>query len=96
MDEIHWTDTALKDLDDIGSYIALDSPRSAENTVRRIAETVAALAYHPRMGRIGRDRTTREIVVQATPYIAVYRLRERIEIITIFHAARKWPENFPD
>jgi toxin ParE1/3/4 len=62
--------------------------------VRRIVETVAALAFHPKMGRVGRDETTRELVVIGTPYIAVYRLRERIEIITIFHAARKWPDSF--
>jgi addiction module RelE/StbE family toxin len=94
MDELFWTETARQDLNDIGSYIALDSPRSAENVVRRIVETVGLLTYHPKIGRIGRDETTREIVVRATPYIVVYRLRERIEIITIFHAARKWPESF--
>jgi toxin ParE1/3/4 len=94
MDELAWTDVALQDLDDIASYIVLDSPRSAEKVVRRIVETVAALAYHPKMGRAGRDGSTRELVVSGTPYIAVYRLRERIEIITIFHSARKWPESF--
>lgn len=94
MDEIHWTETALQDLDDIGSYIALDSPRSAETVVRRIVETVAALAYHPRMGRVGRVERTRELVVSGTPYLAVYRLRERVEIVTIFHASRKWPDSF--
>ena len=94
MDEIHWTDTALQDLESIGIYISADSPRSAENVVRRVVETVAALAYQPQMGRPGRDVSTREVLVRGTPYIAVYRLRERIEIITIFHAARKWPEAF--
>jgi toxin ParE1/3/4 len=94
MDELVWTEPALQDLDDIGSYIALDSPRSAEKVVRRIVETVAALAYHPKMGRVGRDPTTRELVVSGTPYITVYRLRERIEIIAVFHAARKWPDSF--
>jgi toxin ParE1/3/4 len=94
MDEIVWTDDALQDLGEIGSYIALDSPKAAETVVRRIVETVSALAFHPRLGRVGRDATTREMVVHGTPYIAVYRLRERIEIITIFHAARKWPERF--
>lgn len=94
MDDVFWTEMALQDLDDIGTYIALDSPRSAESVVRRIVETIAALAYQPRMGRIGRDETTREIVVRGTPYIAVYRLRERIEIISIFHSSRKWPDAF--
>ncbi len=94
MDEIYWTDTALQDLDDIGSYIAADSPRSAEAVIRRIVETTAVLVYQPRMGRVGRDPSTREITVRGTPYIAVYRLRERIEIVTIFHSARKWPDAF--
>jgi toxin ParE1/3/4 len=67
MDEIYWTDAALEDLNDIGTYIAADSPRSAEGVVRRIVETVAALAYQPRMGRIGRDESTREILVRGTP-----------------------------
>ena len=70
MDEIVWTEPALQVLDDIGSYIALDSPRAAEGVVRRIVETVAALSYHPRMGRVGRDVSTREMVVVGTPYIA--------------------------
>jgi addiction module RelE/StbE family toxin len=94
MDDVFWTDTALQDIEDIGSYIAADSPRSAENVIRRIVETVAALGYQPRMGRPGRDPSTRELVVQGTPYIAVYRLRERIEIVTIFHSSRKWPDSF--
>lgn len=94
MDEIVWTDDALQDLSDIGSYIALDSPKAAQSVVRRIVETIAALAFHPKLGRVGRDPATRELVVTGTPYIAVYRLRERIEIITIFHAARKWPDSF--
>lgn len=62
--------------------------------MRRIVETVSALAYYPKMGRPGRDESTRELVVSGTPYIAVYRLRERVDVITIFHAARKWPEHF--
>lgn len=94
MDEVHWTDTALQDLSSIGAYIAADSPRSAEAVIRRIVETVGALIYQPRMGRVGRDESTREIVVRGTPYIVVYRLRERIEIVTVFHTSRKWPESF--
>lgn len=94
MDEIAWTEPALQNLDDIGDYIALDNPRAAENVVRRIVETVAALAYHPRMGRAGLVAPTRELIVSGTPYIVVYRLRERIEIIAIFHGARKWPSSF--
>lgn len=91
MDELHWTETALSDLDEIGAYIADDNPRAAETVVRRIVETVAALAHHPRLGPENDDGRTRRLIVSGTPYVAIYRLRERIEVLTIFHAARKWP-----
>ena len=66
MDEIVWTEPALQDLDDIGSYIALDSTRSAEKVVA-VSSRPAAPAYHPQMGRAGRDPTTRELIVSGTP-----------------------------
>jgi toxin ParE1/3/4 len=47
VDEILWTEEALQDLEEIGSYIALDSPRAAEKAVRRIIETIGALAFSP-------------------------------------------------
>ena len=49
MDDIVWTDDALQDLEDIAAYIALDNPKAAENTVRRIGEVVASwsLATRP-------------------------------------------------
>jgi len=94
MDDIVWTEDALQDLDDIAAYIALDNPKAAENIVRRIGEVVASLSFFPRIGRAGRIADTRELVIDDTPYIAVYRLRDRIEVLSIYHGARKWPESF--
>ncbi len=94
MDELRWTQTAVQDLDDIGSYIAGDSPRSAEAIVRRLVEAAAFLAYHAEIGRLGRVAGTRELVVAGTPYIIVYRVKATIEILTILHTARKWPDRF--
>ncbi|MCQ1569825.1 type II toxin-antitoxin system RelE/ParE family toxin [Neorhizobium galegae] len=52
MDELVWLEEALQDLDEIGSYIALDNPHAAENVVRRIVEAVSMLAWHPKVGRL--------------------------------------------
>jgi toxin ParE1/3/4 len=47
------------------------------------------------MGRTGRVRGTRELVVTGTRYLAVCRVRPRhIEIIAVRHAARRWPKRF--
>ena len=47
--------------------------------------------------RAGRDefRGTHELVVSGTPYLVPYRVRgETVEILHVFHSARKWPEKF--
>lgn len=79
MNEIVWLRDALQDLDDIGSYIALDNERAAAYIVRRIVEAVAVLSWHPKLGRLLADGETRRLTITGTPYIAFYRLRERIE-----------------
>ncbi|WP_116654080.1 type II toxin-antitoxin system RelE/ParE family toxin [Pelagibacterium sediminicola] len=96
MNEIVWLRDALQDLDDIGSYIALDNERAAAHIVRRIVEAVAVLSWHPKLGRLLADGETRRLTITGTPYIAFYRLRERIEILAIFHAARRFPDTFRD
>jgi toxin ParE1/3/4 len=93
MDEIVWLDEALQDLERIGSYIAEHNPKAAENVIRSIVEAVSALSRHPKLGRPLADGDTRRLTISNTPYIAFYRLRETIEILAIFHAARRWPDH---
>jgi len=93
MDEIVWLEDALRDLDHIGTYIASENPSAAENIVRRIVEAVSILAWHPKLGRVMEDGDTRRLTIGQTPYLAFYRLRERVEILAIFHASRKWPDH---
>ena len=92
MDEVVWTNRARRNLNDIGEYIAQDDPAAAQRTIRRIIEQVAALSFYPRIGREGRVENTRELVIVDTPYIAVYRIKGRIEILLIRHPAQRWPE----
>jgi toxin ParE1/3/4 len=93
MDEIVWLEEALRDLDGIGSYITMDNPRAAESIVRRIMEAISILSWHPKVGRLTADGDTRRLTISGTPYIAFYRIRERVEILAIFHTARKWPDH---
>ena len=45
------------------------------------------------MGRPGRVPGTREHMVTGTPYLLPYRVRDGVvEVLRVFHAARKWPE----
>ena len=76
-------------------FIAQDSPAAAERIVLRIVQAVERLKSHPAMGRPGRVAGTRELIVSGTPYIVPYRIRgNAVEIIRVFHSARKWPKQF--
>ena len=92
---IRWTAPALRDLEAIGDYIARDNPAAADRVVLRILDQTEFLAAHPDIGRPGRIAETRELVITDTPYIVPYRLRgAEIEVLAVFHGARKWPEGF--
>jgi toxin ParE1/3/4 len=92
---VSWTRPAARDLELIGDYIARENPRAAYRTVRRIRDRARDLADHPFLGRQGRIADTRELIVASTPFIVVYRVgKDRIEIVAVFHAARRWPTSF--
>ena len=92
---VRWLRRALRNLDEEAEYIGRDNPDAAARIVQRIAASVDRLGTHPSSGRPGRVPGTRELVVTGTPYIVPYRVRgETVEILRVFHAARKWPEKF--
>ena len=92
MKRIRWTERALRRLDQIGAFIEKDNPTAAAQVVVRIVSVVDNLAEHPAMGRVGRVRGTRELVLADIPYIIPYRVvGDEIEILTVMHAAQRWP-----
>jgi toxin ParE1/3/4 len=47
------------------------------------------------MGRPGRVPGTRELVIPGTRFIVPYRLQgNTIQVLRVFHGARRWPERF--
>ncbi|MGO9061921.1 MAG: type II toxin-antitoxin system RelE/ParE family toxin [Candidatus Binataceae bacterium] len=93
--QVRWLKRALKNLDEEAQYIARDDPEAAAQIVERIATSVDRLATHPASGRPGRVAGTRELMVNGTPYLVPYRVRgETVEILRVFHGARKWPKEF--
>ena len=92
---IVWTAPALREIEAIGDYIALESPRASARIVTRVFDRVDTLADHPEIGRPGRIPGTRELVITNTPFIVPYRLRgDQIEVLSVFHGARRWPDSF--
>ena len=80
-------------LEDIYERIAADDPDAAPRVIERFRIAVERLQEFPMIGRPGRVEGTRELVVPDTPYLVPYRVRgHAVEILRVFHGARKWPK----
>jgi toxin ParE1/3/4 len=90
--KVEWHPRALADLDELMVYIAADDLEAAYRTHKMVAEQVELLARFPEMGRPGRLSGTRELVINGTPYLAAYRVTDKIVLILrVLHGARRWP-----
>jgi|SRR5450830_1327489 len=73
-------------------HIAQDNPLAAISQDEQIEHQVDMLMQHPQMGRPGRKKGTRELVISRTPFIAVYRVKgTRIEVIRLLHSSQQYP-----
>jgi toxin ParE1/3/4 len=92
--QLWWSFQALRDLEGIREYIAVDSPRYADLVVERIIAAVERLRAFPESGRVVPERSDpqiREVIVK--PYRVVYRHRQgEVEIATVFRASRQFPD----
>ena len=92
---VRWLRTTLANLNAEAEFISQDSPAAAARSVAAIVNAVENLKRFPASGRPGRVPGTRELVVSGTPYIVPYRVRgDAVELLRIFHGARKWPNQF--
>jgi plasmid stabilization system protein ParE len=91
---IIWSPRAIADLEAVRGHIAYDSELYAGLMVSRLVAAPDRLIHFPELGRIVPEfgeRTLRELIVR--PYRIVYRLRgDDVEIVTVFHGARMFPE----
>jgi toxin ParE1/3/4 len=91
-----WTRKASLHLRAAYDYWARESSEeSADTMLNRIFSAVEQLEQFPETGRPGRVPGTRELVIVPTPFLVAYRIRRgKIEIVSLLHGARKWPERF--
>ena len=89
---LYWTPIAMGHLRAAYEYVARENAAAAETLVEQIFAVVERLEQYPRMGRV---EGTRELVIAGTAFVVVYRVEaERVEVLAVLHAARKWPEEF--
>src|SRR5216684_3716124 len=97
--EIIWTEPAIADLEQIVRTASGHCPTTAESLRAELLESVEVLARFPLIGpAYERDRTGRAREILCRRYRIFYRVIEeqrRVEILTIWHSARREPK-LPD
>ena len=87
---IRWLKTAVQNRFEQLDYIAAENPTATVRLDEEIERQTDRLAQSPLMGREGRAKGTRELVLGRTPFIAVYRVKgKRVEILRILYGAQQ-------
>jgi toxin ParE1/3/4 len=90
---LRWSARAVQHLVSIEAYIAQDKPEAAARVVAKIVDFASRLEQFPNIGRAGRIAGSRELIVPNLPYIVAYRVvGDVIDISSLAHTSRKWPE----
>lgn len=89
---VRWTPSAKADLANQFNYLAELNFDAAVVQEDRILSAVARLAEFPEIGRPGPFAGARELVVNKTPYLIVYRITQNeVRILRLVHGAQDWP-----
>jgi addiction module RelE/StbE family toxin len=77
-----WTTRADNDLDEIGQYIAKQSPKAASKLAKNIKDAGNALLFMPHSMIINKKRGHRRLIVKKY-YLIVFTVDERTKIVSI-------------
>ena len=91
---VKWLDQARFERASQILYIAVRNPFAAVAQDHLIGAAVDRLAHLPKLGRIGRRKNTRELVVVRTSFVVIYRIFEdagEVHILRVLYGRQKWP-----
>jgi toxin ParE1/3/4 len=95
--QLKWSPFAIEDRIAIFDFIEQDSFHAAAVVDDRISKQVNTLKDFPEIGRPGRVKGTRELVIDRTPYIAAYCIQgDTVRILRMLHGSRQWPEELSE
>lgn len=88
-----WARAAIRDLASAREYIARVNPDAAREIALRIVGATERIIQFPQIGRTGRIKGTRELVVPGTQYLVVYRLKKTaIHFLRVLYGRQEWPD----
>ena len=86
-----WLPKAIKNRHNLIDHVAEENLRAAIEHDERIDKQIEQLLANPEIGRTGRRKGTRELVISRTPFVVVYRIKaKRIMIVRVLHTSQAW------
>jgi len=86
---VRYSARALRHLEQIHEYVARDKQAAADETIEGILSAARRLLVHPKLGREGIVKGTRELV--HPPFVLVYRIkRDAISLEAVFHDNQRY------
>jgi toxin ParE1/3/4 len=87
--QVSWTESALKDIQDIDTYISMSSPVYAQRVIEGIFEATQRLADFPYLGQAMVYKRVRLRQLSVRPYRVFYRVGQHaVEVVAVVHGAR--------
>jgi toxin ParE1/3/4 len=88
--KVHWTDTALRQLDSIYYFIAHDSPVYAKRMVDRLTRRTKQIGEFPFSGRSVPEYEMEQIreVIEGPYRIIYYMKTDQIDVLAVLHGAQ--------
>ena len=88
-----WLGEAKRERNRILARIRRENRRAALRIGDELFTQTARLARLPFIGRPGRVPDTRELSINRTPYLVIYRLAEgAVHILRVLHSRQQWPQ----
>ncbi len=92
---VEWLPLAERDREDHLNYVGEHNPWAAIEIGDAFEAAIWRLRNYAEIGRAGRVKGTRELVVGGTPYLIAYRVEaDTVVIIRLLHGAQRWPSRF--
>ena len=90
--KVSFADAAIRELEDIGDYIARDNPRRAKTFVEEMREKCLGIGEFPQAYPLVERHTRSKIRKRSyRSYLIFYRvIASRVEIIHVLHGARDY------
>ncbi len=88
---VEYAARALRNLENIKTYISKDNPAAAERVVVHIAESADGLMDFPLTGKPWLRAGTRKLTLAKYPYSIIYKLTPtRVVVLAVAHQSQKF------